>query len=193
MSGIVAVLIGLGLRMGKYASKAIRQWSDIPDLLFIGVGLFVLLWAGYLTWQDKNKELIALQERLKSPEFGGNIGGVNSVITSEGIAVVFLNGVITNPVGPPSGIINWRVYLEFYDGRIIEGAIPPATGKDVRVPLKGQIDKAFIFPAAFYWPEQAGRPILPGGSCAGWIMATFGNLNWDQAWGGGVYNNFRIY
>ena len=99
MSGIVSLLIGIGLRIGRHVSG--KNLFDIPDWILFCIGIVCLFFAGYKTWNDKDIALIALQEKLKAPEFVGEIlqvteGNIN------GLPVIAASGRISNPFGPPS-------------------------------------------------------------------------------------------
>jgi hypothetical protein len=64
MSGVVGLMLGISLRVGRSFSETINHWSDVPDWLFICVGVFCLFWAGYAAWRTEHREL----EQLKSKE-----------------------------------------------------------------------------------------------------------------------------
>ena len=121
MSGIIGLLIGLGLRIGRRTSETIKGWSDIPDWIFICIGLVGLFWAGYAAWQDKNQALIALEQKLQTPKFGGRLGAVfRGTRGSRGKdkPLVIVGGTITNPLGPASGVIDWKMGIKFPDSRV---------------------------------------------------------------------------
>ena len=180
MTGLVGLLIGIGLRAGKQVSNDMKSWSDIPDWLFICVGLICLFWAGYATWNDKNQALIALQERLKAPELGGNFD-IATGFSEKGHRFIFVNGLITNPLGPPTAITNWEMNVEYPDGHIVKGEAPITSGEDLKIPLVGQ-NGSFLLLAKNYWPDKSVNPIPAGGSVDGWFWSTFDNLDIDDAY-----------
>lgn len=157
------------------------KWSDIPDWVFICVGILCLFWSGYAAWQDKNKALIALQEKLKAPEFGGELGMVATGSNITGRNIVVVSGVVTNPLGPPSGIINWTMTIKFSNGMAIKGEIPLVSGKDISIPLEGT-KESIILPAKNYWPENSTQPIPAGGVLIGWLWSSFSNLDLEEAY-----------
>ena len=180
MTGTAALFIGLGLRIGRKISKVIKQWSDVPDWIFIVIGLVCIFFAGYGAWKDKNDALIALQERLRSPELVGEIDQIMGK-ESNGQSLIIVAGTIRNPTGPPSGIIGWKILIEFPSGKKVTGEIPMWTGKDYRIPissLKGE----FILRANNYWPRIGYNPIVGGGVLAGWFWSTFPGVDFKKAY-----------
>lgn len=59
MSGVVGLIMGIGLRIGRRSSNKIALWSDVPDWIFIVVGACALFFAGYQAWQDEHMARIA--------------------------------------------------------------------------------------------------------------------------------------
>jgi hypothetical protein len=50
MSGVVSLVLGIGLRVGRRVSSKVRGWTDIPDWIFVIVGALCLFFAGYQAW-----------------------------------------------------------------------------------------------------------------------------------------------
>jgi hypothetical protein len=151
-----------------------KKWS-----VLIIVFIFILI-ASFMGWRDEHHALMALQDRLKSPEFAGGIGEVSCGKTDKGVNICFISGAITNPVGPQSGVMDWKVSLNFQEDRIIDGEIPLTTGEDmIGTFKKGTGGMKYL--ANDYWPKKGTQPIPSGGACVGWIMASFGKFDWYEA------------
>jgi hypothetical protein len=179
MSGVIGLLVGVGLRVGKRFSQKISKWPDVPDFLFIGVGVVCLFMAGYGAWQDKHKALVSLQERLKSPEFIGRIGSV-STGEMNGEPFIAVGGLIYNPTGPPSGIIDWKMKIKFPNGKELIGIPPVTSGKDYEIPIPS--GQKVILRANEYWPKSSQNPIMTGGVLEGWIFCIFPELDVSEAY-----------
>lgn len=88
MSGIVGLLIGIGLRIGRRTSETIKKWNDIPDWLFICVGIILLFYAGYKAWDDQKKQVDDLKNKLtiemdkNTIKLGGEIRQITTVTPS---------------------------------------------------------------------------------------------------------------
>jgi hypothetical protein len=177
MSGVIAVLITISLRVGRRISETIKKWSDVPDWIFILIGIGCIFWAGFAAWQDKNLDLIALKEKLKAPEFDGKIN-VTLIGKMNGHPLVVVGGLIWNSVGSQSGAIDWKMTIEFPDGKKIKGETPFITGKDQTVSLE---DYDFIFPTERYWPEISTHPIVGGAVLQGWFWSSFPGLDINEA------------
>jgi hypothetical protein len=178
MSGIVSLLIGIGLRVNRRVS--LNKLADIPDWIFISIGIICLFWAGYNAWDDKNTALITLQEKLKAPEF---VGEIQTVIigNNNGLPLVAASGIITNPHGPPSGIINWHTFIEFPDGKRLQGHFPLFTGKDTTGKLLNSGGIKINLLITSYWPNICSQAISAGGSVNGWLMTDFEGLDFKKA------------
>jgi hypothetical protein len=64
MTGVVGLIVAFCLRIGRNISDKLKYWSDIPDWIFITVGIICLFWAGYATWKDQNKKVTALEKQI---------------------------------------------------------------------------------------------------------------------------------
>jgi hypothetical protein len=82
--------------------------------------------------------LIALQDKLRTPQIEGEIGGVVSGIHLMGgvkIPLLIIGGVVTNPVGPPTGLFNWKIGIRMADSHTIWGKEILLEDKDERGPI----------------------------------------------------------
>jgi len=83
-------------------------------------------------------------------------------------------GILTNPTGPASALIDWKLTVTLPDSRVIEGQIPMPTGKDARIPItKGKLAGQQIeLRWSQYGPEVTEHPIPAGGTSGGiWFWA----------------------
>jgi hypothetical protein len=183
MSGLVGLLLAVGLRIGRQVSADIRLWSDIPDWLFICVGAACLFWAGYATWNDTHRALVSLQERLRSPEFTGEVNflSVCPAGSRDQDTFVIVMGSIVNHFGPPSAVLSWSMKLAFTDTRIIQGAVPLWNGKDIHLETAAPSKRAVTLNADGYWPRTASEnPIPAGGIKSGWFWSDFKDITRDM-------------
>jgi len=70
----------LSLRLGRRISARAEAWSEIPDWIFICVGVVCLFFAAYQSWNDEhNKVLKQLSEinDLTKPEFETSFQGID--------------------------------------------------------------------------------------------------------------------
>ena len=181
LMGMSSLLIGLGLRIGRRVSRTFKGWSEIPGWMLICAGLVGVFWAGYAAWQEKNQALIALEQKLKTPEFGGELSTVMTGSRGRGKSLVVVAGAITNPLGPPSGAVGWNMGIQLPDSRIIWGEAPPTGGKDITVHVEHN-GLTVTLPIENYWPTKTLQPIPAGGAADGWFWSTFGNLDLDEAY-----------
>ena len=179
MSGVVSLLLGLVLRLKRRINPQ-KILTEIPDWVFISIGLLCLFVAGFQAWNDKNTALISLQERLKSPELIGELSALMDG-SFNGVPIIVVGGTIRNPLGPPSGVVGWKMNLEFPDGRKISGESMLLTGKDYVVPLTRFKGKTITLKNNKYWPAVCEQPIPAGGSESGWFLSTFNGLNLEEA------------
>ncbi len=183
MSGVAGLLVAIGLRMARQISADIRTWSDIPDRLFICLGAVCLFWAGYAAWADKDRMLVSLQERLRSPEFSGNINFLSVCPTGsrDQDTFVIVTGIIANQFGPPSAVLDWSMKLVFADTRIIQGTVPLWNGKDIHLATAPPNKQEVTLDAKGYWPHAAGEnPIPPGGIKPGWFWSDFKDITREK-------------
>ena len=118
---------------------------------------------------------------LKSPNLRGEI------ITTytnyfNGQAFVLVVVQLSNPTGPPSGLIKWNMAVEFPNGKKMLGTAPLKGGEeDLRVPgpIKG---KRMVLPEKNYLPKICQSPIIAGSAVEGWFYSIFPGLNLEDAY-----------
>src|ERR1700683_2939804 len=128
MSGIVSVAMGVGLRIGKRVSGRMKNWSDVPDWIFVLIGVVCLFFAGYRAWQDQHVRASGFESELKQerdngrPKLQGRIDGISVAPAGKHNedSIVSIEGVIKNQ-GAPSVLDNWDVKLKFSDKEIVKG------------------------------------------------------------------------
>ena len=182
MSGLAGLLVVMGLRVGRRISPDMRLWPDIPDWLFVGVGIACLLWAGYATWKDTHRALMHLQERLKSPEFSGELDLWSVCPTgSRGQdTFIIVTGYIVNQFGPPSAVLSWSITLVFANSKVMQGVVPLWNHKDIHLVSASTPKKELILDASKYWPAITSElPIPAGGAKTGWFWAAFRDITTD--------------
>ena len=182
MSGIVGLLIALGLRAWKQ-SYPNSKINDLPDWLFTVVGLICIFWSGYLAWRDEHRALVNLQERLRSPEFTGELGHFSlcSAGSKSQDTLIVVMGSIVNPYGPPCAILNWSMKLVFPDCRIVQGTVPLWDGGDIHLESAPPAERKMTLVAGKYWPTTASEnPIPAGGVTPGWFWADFKDITIDM-------------
>lgn len=182
MSGVVGILVGLGLRAGRLVSPTISTWADVPDWAFIVVGVLALFCAGFLAWKDEHIKWQALAERLRTRELRLEEEGTSEwwgTRESDKRFMLVVGGALSNPHGPPSAVINWRMQLEF-PARTIVGETPLPSGSDILIPLQGKPGQQIILKQDHYWPDRTTDPIQPGGTAAGWFLSFFKDVSSDD-------------
>jgi hypothetical protein len=146
----------------------------LPRQIGIALAIIFLFFAVFNAWRAKDQQLRALKESLRSPVLEGGYEGLGVITaTSPEGMVVIVNGVITNPHGPPTGIVNWKMFIKS-QGRnhLVSGAGFPIGGKDIVIPL-GPNDRTITLPIVNYWPRKTTQPIPAGGASEGWYIAIF--------------------
>jgi hypothetical protein len=177
MTGIVSLVIGLWLRFGKVN---IESGPDIPNWAFFSITVICIFISGYQAWADKNTTLLALQKKLQTPELPGEITQASRGMLNN-IPLIAVSGIIRNPLGPPTGLINWHTYVHFPSGQTIQGQFPLNTGKGYSGLLLNSGGMTITFPQEKYWPEMCMQPISTGGAVNGWIVSTFSDLDLVKA------------
>ncbi len=177
VGGTAILLLLLMERFSKFTMS--KKWYFIIFIVFFIIG------SSFVTWKDKNDELIAIQNKLKSPQFNGQIEGYQLIASSKSVTLI-MEATIKNPFGPPSALTNWKMTIKFPDGHIINGKILPLTGKDLKISLKklkGAPPKAaFIYPPGKYLPDVSSQPIPAGGLCGGWFWTQFKKDEFDKVY-----------
>jgi len=150
--------------------------KTMPRKVALVLAALFLLMAFFKAWQDKSQKLIALQAQLKSPGFSGQLGSAWWG-SYKGKLLVIVGGVVTNPFGPPSAAINWKMSLEFPGSPVaVDGVAPFTSGKDQSYELPGEKAK-MVLAASNYLPEKSATPIPGGGAMAGWFWSVFNGLS----------------
>ena len=183
MSGGLALVIGIALRISKRFWATAKSWSDIPDWLFIIVGVGCLFWAGYAAWKDKNVALLELQKRLSVPQFEGEIRVFTTTFSGtnrEDTLITAAEVMIRNPLGPASAVYDWTMTVEFPDSTVITGRPIIAPQKTLTLgTIPGPGYKEILLDASQFWPRLGSQPIPPGGAPTGWFAAVFPSIS-DQ-------------
>ena len=156
-----------------------KSWYFILLVIFV-------LWAALLVWKEEydahsttKKELVALKEKLKAPDFVCKIGMMG---TSEinGYPVITVGGLIQNVEGAQSGINYWQMFIEYPKGQKIIGEALVATAKDINVSVSHGRN-TFILKHDEYWPHSSLKPIVSGEGLEGWFRSVFPKFDLDEA------------
>lgn len=149
------------------------------SLGFIYWGLVTfLLVSFFMAWRDEHHDLLAIQKKLQSPEFRFNIASIGTGPLNDGVGI-HIGGLISNPLGPPSAAIDWKMILEFPDGRIVDGQPVPLTGQDITIPL-ADTGSRITLPISNYFPHLTLQPIPAGGAVQGWLFGEFRGVTLDE-------------
>jgi hypothetical protein len=138
--------------------------------LSIVVGTF-LLGAFFIAWRDQHRALVALQNKLRTPEFELKGQSVWWGTRADKRFLVTVIGAMTNAHGPTSATIDWKMKLVF-PNRTVLGDIPSLPTADISVPLTGKGDAKLVLKIDKYWPNTT-NPIQAGAFSEGWFMAFF--------------------
>ena len=176
MSGIVGVLIGLGLRVGRRVSPTISSWSDVPDWVFIIIGVVALSYAGFLSWTDEHRKVTELQKKLSAPEMEGTIESVmyGSVGATGNDLLMTVAGLIRNPHGPPASLFDWSAVLVLGQTEL-RGTIVPAPIGTAHMGFDGT--GSLLLRGDEFWPRVTTAPISAGGGAGGWIWFNFKGIS----------------
>ena len=181
MSGIGGLLIGLGLRTGRYFSKTINSWSDIPDWIFICIGLFLLFLSGFLTWKEEHKKVISLSNELEKQKITNFNTNFEVYIAApagekEEDSIVGITAQITN-TGAPSILKNIEVLVKV-GGKSIKGQ-PLLTHKEGSH-FVGVLDGKPITLSVSYEDHLVrkclSQPIITGGAVTGLHVVFLPNI-----------------
>jgi len=138
------------------------------------------IWSNFHAWNDEHNKLKALQVRLESPNFFGEINYTSILIEPTGLTAIIAGGLIRNPTGPPSGLYKWKMSIKLPNGNIITGVAPPAPIYNVEGNVPSHINKQIVLRADKYWPVNATSPITSGGALEGWFWSAFPDLNLEE-------------
>jgi len=181
MSGVAGLLVGIGLRVGKNFSTAMALWSDIPDWLFICIGTTCLFFAGYAAWRDERRALVALRNRLKTPELRCELQMLSIAPSGNNKqdSIIAVSGAVTNPLGPPSAACGWSMKLEFPDGTELLSQCPLLPSESVR--FTDNQGNGIMLETKKFWPDIGMQPIPSGGIIGGWFWGIFKGITNEQA------------
>jgi hypothetical protein len=180
MSGVIGLLICIGLRIGRRVSPTISGWPDIPDYLFIGIGGCALFLAGYLAWSDEHSAAVDLRRKLEANEFNPKLkfnvynGGFGPFPNNpHSSSLLFLDVGVRN-TGTPTSLREWSVTAKL-DGQDHAGTI---TLFDKAVTLEGTVGAGarIVHPEDFL-PERTLTPITTGGETTGTLFAIMPDVN----------------
>jgi hypothetical protein len=158
---IVTALVGLYERLSQ---------KTVSTRAYIAGVIAFLLVAFFMAWRENHLALIKLQQKLKTPEFSGEISALGSGVRSDGAVAVVVSGRIINPHGPPSGIAEWKVQIDLPGRWLVDGTIPFPSAEDIHLPLAKSGGSA-VLKTELYWPGEAIKPIPEGGASDGWLIA----------------------
>ena len=172
MSGVIGLLIGIGLRAGRRVSTTIRSWSDIPDWLFIIIGVVGLFWAGYLAWKDQQDVAIkttANLTELSMPKLRGNIDFFVSSEAGQELGIMMV--VTIYNTGAPTIVEQYRLLIEPQGGPALPIARPSQlTDEQIwHSPEPGGPAFRFLRSESLI-DKTVVNPIIKGGSAKGNIL-----------------------
>jgi hypothetical protein len=122
-----------------------------------------------------------LEKRLGPPTFESTTkmtGTGSYTLNGEEYPVVYWSGSIMNRRGAPSAAIGWKIYLEFPDGKRVDGIPPPFTGDTIRIDMVGFNVKYIRFKKDEFIPRLASiQPVAEGTVVAGWFWGAFPGID----------------
>jgi hypothetical protein len=152
------------------------------------------LWGAIFGWNvvriiyndhaDLKSQRDSANREYRSPEFSGEISGIFSArhqMDGRTISVILISAIITNPHGPPSGIMNWKMGIKNPTSGITWGNTLPLSTKDQRGPV-GHGIPGITFPNNKYLVDETLEPIAAGASVVGWFWSTFTQNQIDEAY-----------
>ncbi len=142
---------------GKNADTWIFWIALVFLIIYIIAGILYCVW----------------HKKLKSPKLGGKLIAINPGTWADREPAIIVEGEITNPHGPPSGLIGWVMSIELPDGRKYKGLTRPLPKE---LESRG-FDQELILPLGSYWPLTADQPIPAGGCLRGWFFSVFPDAN----------------
>jgi hypothetical protein len=177
VTGVTLTLLLGGIEHFKQASLSWKVYCLILALTFLA--------ACFSAWKDEHYQLVALQSRLQSPEFDCQITNKLWGLDGEGKLVLFVSGLLQNPLGPPSGAKNWRIQLEVGPHKELGRPAMPSED-DTRLPLPN--GHTLVFKSSQWWPNITLNAIQAGAATPGWYRAQFNRITDEQiaAYGGTI-------
>jgi hypothetical protein len=181
MSGVVGLLLGIGMRVGRQISERLRRWTDIPGWIFIIVGVLCILYAGYQTWSDEHTSLLSLQRSLASPEFPVEVGPAFVGTYDPGnFLLLVMQGDVLNPHGPPSAGVHFKMTIEMNDGTVYTEVEPVNAVGDTYLPPFRNTGHGAMLPHNNFLPLKLADPIPAGGVASFWYLCVFRGLTQDK-------------
>ncbi len=141
-----------------------------------GTGLLAIFFFGvsaYFAWKDEHNKLLELQSRLQTPD----IQIAPSSIwwgTSNGFFTAWVVANLSNPVGPPTALIDWGVELETPQGSYL-AEFPIVSLNNLEIPLNRE-GKIVMEPAMELRRRGISNVIPTGGIIDGWLQVVFREL-----------------
>jgi hypothetical protein len=143
-------------------SKRMFRW--------IVLGAFLAV-ASFMAWDDAHNELVAIQERLKSPAFSMEFQGTWEAKFSDGTPYVLETATLSNRQGAASGVTKWAMAIAMPNGSV-RGEAPAVPYEGIAVPLNVK-GTALHVPSNYYFPRTTTHPIQPGEAVDGWFWSVF--------------------
>lgn len=164
---IVTVMLGL---TEKYILK--RSLPPKWEIVILGVFLF---YACFQTWRDEHRALVLLQGNFAHPVFSGEVNAIAIArhrIGAYTIPVMFASMIVTNPHGPPSGLVNLKMGIKNPVSGITWGNALPLSMTD-QSGSAGHDMPPLTFRNNKYLPNETLDPIPAGASVVGWFWSRF--------------------
>lgn len=162
VGGAVVIVIGLLQWFGVW-----KMPKGIYALVFLGC---FFVGANFVAWKNQHEKLLALEIRLASPEFKLRTDVCAWMSYDDKLAII-QTGVLSNPLGPPSGVSEWSMTFEAPGrGTYIGGLMPPPSSTGVfTLPNKNRV----LLRPDLQWQTNALKALNPGDAVEGWIMGVF--------------------
>jgi hypothetical protein len=173
---VVTVMLGI---IEKYILK--RSISIKWEIVILVAFIF---FACFQTWRDEHHSLASLQDKLKNPTFNGRISGIFagfSEVAKKKVGMIYLTADISNPHGPASGLMNWKMGIRNPKVGTSWGGFLPLFAKG-QMGILGHGMPSFTFPNNKYLPAEAFEPIPAGAWITGWYGSTFTEDQIDEAY-----------
>jgi preprotein translocase subunit YajC len=156
----------------------------IPRNVLIVLAFLFLFLAVFKAWREEHNSLASLQDNLKKPTFNAQIGGIFAGVSKVGkdkFGMIYLAANISNPHGPASGLMNWKMGIRNPKVGISWGGFLPLFEKGQSATL-GPGMGGVTFTANKHLPSEAYEPIPAGAWISGWFGSTFTRDQMDEAY-----------
>jgi len=151
-----------------------RKWQTWATF---SVAAIFLLVASFFAWQDEHvKEQTALStvaelnKKLATPDFAGEIDWFGCGPPGLAYGIVTIWATITNPIGPPSIAISFRLSVKLPDGKTATGDFVHAVDKPVLYGITDKKDPLILTPLQNLVISSSSRAIPTGDGRMGWVM-----------------------